>query len=102
VPIHVSQRDRTYNSALALKEWCIQSGNTLASFNLLSAGPHARRSYMLFRRALGPKMAIGIVSLKSVDDETMNWWQTSAGVRNVIGECLAYLYAALIFHPSAR
>ncbi|MGO8699337.1 MAG: YdcF family protein [Limisphaerales bacterium] len=99
VPSHVSQRDRTYNSALALKEWCSQNGNTLASFNLLSEGPHARRSYMLFQRALGPKTEIGIIALKSVDDERMNWWQTSAGFRSVTGECVAYLYAAIIFHP---
>jgi hypothetical protein len=99
VPSHVSQRDRTYNSALALKEWCRQSGNTLVSFNLLSTGPHARRSYMLFRRALGPKTEIGIIALKSVDDETKHWWQTSAGVREVLSESISYLYALIIFHP---
>jgi hypothetical protein len=28
-----------------------------------------------------------------------HWWKTSAGVRGVIGEGLAYLYARLLFHP---
>jgi uncharacterized SAM-binding protein YcdF (DUF218 family) len=102
VPCHVNQRERTYNAALALRQWCDQKGNTLVSFNLLTEGAHARRSYMLFQRALGPRMEIGIIPLKSINMEARQWWQSSAGIKGVIAETSAYLYAAIIFHPPAR
>jgi hypothetical protein len=99
VPSHINQRDRTYNAALALKQWCGQTGNALISFNLLTEGPHARRSHMLFKRAFGPKIEIGIIPLKPANVETMPWWQTSSGFRAVMSESFAFLYAALVFHP---
>jgi hypothetical protein len=57
---------------------------------------------MLFKRAFGPKTEIGVITLKTADDETTKWWQTSAGVRDIMDESIAYLYAALIFHPLAQ
>lgn len=101
VPNH-SQRDRTFNSALALKDWCGRNGTTLGSFNLITEGPHARRSFMLFRRVFGPKTEIGVVALKPVPDQAMKWWKTSAGFREVTDELIAYLYAAIVFRPPAQ
>ncbi|HEY3855703.1 MAG TPA: YdcF family protein [Verrucomicrobiae bacterium] len=101
VPSHELRRDRTYNSALALREWSKQHGNSLVSFNLITEGPHARRSRLLFKRALGPKIEFGVISMDPVVDETTGWWQSSAGIREVYFECIAYSYVALFFHPPA-
>jgi hypothetical protein len=42
---------------------------------------------------------VGIVALQPRDYDTTRWWVSSAGVRDIISEAVAYLYARLIFSP---
>lgn len=97
VPAPLTTRDRTWESALALKAWLLQGGETPGSADLYSVGPHARRSVLLFRRALGPRVALGVVSLAPQDYNPRKWWTSSNGVRSVIFECLAFFYARFLF-----
>lgn len=99
VPSRVLSRDRTYSSALALKEWCAANGVSLTGINIVTADVHARRTRLLFQKALGPAVEVGIISIPQPDYDARRWWRYSQGVRVVIGECIAYLYARLFFHP---
>jgi uncharacterized SAM-binding protein YcdF (DUF218 family) len=99
VPSRVLSRDRTYSSALALKEWCAENGVSLTGINIVTADVHARRTRLLFQKALGPGVEVGIISIPQPDYDARRWWRYSQGVRVVIGECIAYLYARLFFHP---
>lgn len=99
VPAPLVRRDRTYASALVLKKW-LQEHNALpAEFNLISMRPHARRSRLLFEKAFGPEVRVGIISLENQDYDPRHWWKSSQGVRTVTGEVIAYVYARLLFHP---
>ena len=95
VPSRVLSRDRTYNSALALKEWCTANGVPLRRINVVTADVHARRTRLLFQKALGPDVEVGIISVPHPDYDARRWWHYSQGVRAVIGECIAYVYARL-------
>ncbi|MEO6245603.1 MAG: ElyC/SanA/YdcF family protein [Opitutaceae bacterium] len=99
VPSRVSARDRTYGSAVALREWCEQNQVPLTAVNVLTVDVHARRSRLLFQMALGPKVKVGIISVPNVDYDAARWWRYSEGVRAVIGESIAYAYVRFLFFP---
>jgi uncharacterized SAM-binding protein YcdF (DUF218 family) len=100
VPSHVAGRDRTYSSAVALRDWFREHGITVRSINVLTEDAHARRTQLLFQKAFGSDVAIGIISVPDPDYDAKRWWRYSEGVREVLGESIAYLYARIFFHPS--
>ena len=93
------RKDSTYASAVALKNWLRESGLSVKAVNICSMGPHARRTRLLFEKALGQDINVGIIAFDSQEYDTKAWWKTSKGVRTVIGETIAYLYARLFFFP---
>jgi uncharacterized SAM-binding protein YcdF (DUF218 family) len=99
VPSRVLARDRTYSSALALKAWCVENKIPLTRINVLTADVHARRTRLLFEKALGPGVEVGIIAVPHPDYDARRWWAYSQGVRVVLGECIAYVYARVFFHP---
>lgn len=101
VPACYSSVNRTYASALAFKEWIDSSGCRISRFTLLSESTHTRRSLLLFRRALGKKYSIGSIAIVSKNYQPRFWWRSSNGVRAVLDETVAYLYA-LLFHSFAE
>ncbi len=98
VPALPGSRDRTYFSSLALGEWFQRHGRTAKAINIVSLGPHARRTRLLFSRALGPAVAVGVIAIEDRDYDPKRWWKTSAGVRSLVDETVAYLYARFLFY----
>lgn len=104
-PVHAVPRprvtqDRTYTSGLALRKWLVDTGRTHARLDIVSTGPHSRRSLMLFSLALGDIAEAGIHALKPQGYDPERWWATSSGVRAMIGELLAFGYAKFMFYPN--
>jgi hypothetical protein len=95
------RRDRTYASALALKDWLAARGELPMALNVLTVGPHARRSRLLYEMAFGEDCQIGVIAVEPEDFDPDRWWAYSAGVRGILGETTAYLYARLLFRVSA-
>jgi hypothetical protein len=94
-----AQRDRTYAAAIALKQQLTALQLDEKNIHLLTVGPHGRRSRLLYKKALGPNYTIGITCLEDPTYNAANWWHSSNGVRTVISESIAYLYALFFFHP---
>ena len=46
-------------------------------------------------------MTVGIIAVSNADYNPKQWWRYSDGVREVIGESIAYIYAKFFFYPSA-
>lgn len=99
VPSRIIGRDRTYNSALALREWCLEHGLLGNRINVLTEDAHARRTRLLYQKAFGPDVAVGIISVSNPDYDSKHWWSYSEGVREVFSESVAYVYAKFFFHP---
>jgi len=95
VPAPMVRVDRTYASAVALKNWLDQHGAAETNFNIISFGPHSRRSRLLFEKALGRSCRVGVTTIENEDYDGRRWWKSSAGVRAVIDEMIAYWYARL-------
>lgn len=100
VPAPGVRQDRTYASAVALKQRLRERGVTPKNLHVLSVGPHARRTWLLFGKAFGDEVPIGITALDEQEYDPQRWWRTSAGVRAVIDELVAYAYARLFFWPN--
>jgi hypothetical protein len=92
------RKDRTYYAALALQKQLSEEGFEKASIDVVSLDVHARRSWLVFEKVF-PSVNVGIIAIMSKSYEPSQWWSSSAGVRSVIPELIAYLYARLIFNP---
>jgi hypothetical protein len=93
------KKDRTYLSAVALRQAFITYNIEDTDLHLITTGPHGRRSRMLFQKALGPDYSIGITCLEEASYNADDWYTSSEGVRSVLSELIAYTYAKLFFHP---
>lgn len=99
VPSHVMDRDRTYSSALALRDWLRKQNISVQRINVLTEDAHARRTWLLFQEAFGKDVQVGIISAPNPSYDASHWWRYSEGVRDMIGEGLAYSYAKFFFWP---
>lgn len=93
-------RDRTYNTGLLLRNYLKNNNLNLDKVNVYTLGCHARRSRILFQRAVGKTVEIGIIAAEDQSYNPKKWWTTSKGFRTVLNETLAYLYVRLVFHPN--
>jgi len=94
LPVLRVDRDRTQTAALIFKQWLSTNHSDLQAINLYSLGPHARRSWLLFKQVL-PEMQIGIIAGVPREYPPSYWWKYSAGVRWVLSEAIGYGYACL-------
>jgi uncharacterized SAM-binding protein YcdF (DUF218 family) len=102
VPSQYVKQDRTYSAARALDRWFDEQRNRPDRMNLMTMGAHARRSRLLFRKALGPNPKVGVIAVPPLSYDGRRWWESSEGVRTVTDEAFAYCYAAVFFHPDRR
>lgn len=100
VPSRVMDRDRTYSSAVALRNWFREHNMPVHSINVVTEDLHARRTRLLFQKALGYDAAVGIIAVSNPDYDSRHWWRYSAGVKDVVSEAASYMYARLLFYPS--
>jgi uncharacterized SAM-binding protein YcdF (DUF218 family) len=100
VPCRVMDRDRTYGSAIALRNWFRDHDMTVSGIDVVTEDVHARRTRLLFEKALGKDVQVGIIAVPNVDYPANRWWHYSQGLKDVISEFAAYLYARVLFFPS--
>jgi uncharacterized SAM-binding protein YcdF (DUF218 family) len=97
VPSRVMDRDRTYGSAVVLRNWFREHNMPVRSINIVTEDVHARRTCLLFQKALGHNVAVGVIAVTNPDYDASHWWRYSEGVKDVFAESIAYIYARLLF-----
>lgn len=97
VPAADVYRDRTFTSAIALRDWLQKQGQMPAKINLVSLGAHARRSRLLFNKVFGRDVKVGIIALPDRSYDAKHWWRSSQGFRVVTDEFIGYIYVRFIF-----
>ena len=104
IPVMITiypRKDRTYYKAIKIKERLNKMGFLQASIDVVSHGVHARRSWILYEKAF-PLVDVGVIAIKPSNYDNSRWWIYSQGVRKVISESIAYLYARFIFSPPSN
>lgn len=99
VPAPPSAQERTFLSAVMLRKSAQKSGLKLDTINLFSSGAHARRSRLLFRMALGPKVKVGVLSAKPENYNPKAWWRTSEGVESIFFQSIGLVWVKCCFWP---
>jgi len=100
VPSLDVKADRTFASAREVKKWIDRSAMSITAVNVISLGPHSRRTRLLYTKAFGDggkKVGVGIESYPDPTYDARQWWKTSKGFRTVSDEFIAYMYARFIF-----
>jgi uncharacterized SAM-binding protein YcdF (DUF218 family) len=85
IPARVVGRDRTYSSAMALRDWFHERNMCVHSINVVTQDAHARRIRLLFQQALDKQVTVGIISVPNPDYDPKHWWRYSEGVREIFG-----------------
>jgi hypothetical protein len=102
VPCWEERKDRTFYSALAVKHWSETNGIALRRIDVVSAGPHSRRSRLLYQKAFAGTVRVGIIAARESEFDLDHWWNSSEGVREMLGEAIAYIYARIFFRVPAE
>jgi uncharacterized SAM-binding protein YcdF (DUF218 family) len=102
LPAPASAQDRTYLSAVMVRDWGERTDTALEAIDLVSAGVHARRSRWLYRMALGSAVEVGVYAARPTEFDAVRWWTSSAGVKLTLGEVLGLAWTACCFWPAAH
>ena len=101
LPAPPTAQDRTFASAVVVRDWAARSGTALRAIDLFSAGVHAHRSRLVYRLAFGPDVEIGVLAAAPEGYDPARWWTTSAGAKAVLGEVVSVGWTHCCFWPSA-
>ncbi len=67
--------------------------NEFTSLNIYTFDVHTRRSWLIYKKIFAPEIKVGAIAYKSSEYSHRSWWRYSAGVRSILSEVIAYLYA---------
>ena len=101
LPAPASAQDRSYLSAVMVRDWAQRSGTRLDAVDLFSAGVHARRSWLVYRMALGDGVEVGVIAARPAGIDARHWWTSSEGAKTTIGEALSLAWTKCCFWPGA-
>lgn len=94
--------DRTYATAVAVRDWLAQQPEGLpAALNVLSESAHARRSRLLYQKAFGEAVRIGIIAAPREDVGADTWWKEPRARGFTLAQIAKYIYARLFFWPES-
>jgi hypothetical protein len=102
VPAPATAQDRTYASAVWLRDWAARERVALDAFDLYSLGAHARRSRMLYRLAFGDAARVGVIAGQPSKSDPRRWWTTSDGAKAVWLESASVVWTWCCFRPPPR
>ena len=99
LPTPESAQNRTFLSAVIVRDWLQKQNIKTKQINIYSQGVHARRTKALYQMAFGEKYKIGINAAKTKVYKLDNWWKSSAGAKAVIIETIGLIWVKCCFYP---
>jgi hypothetical protein len=99
VPAPASAQDRSYLSAVMVREWAAGHGIALGAVDLYSAGVHARRSWLVYRMALGEGVEVGVLAAEPIGFDARRWWTNSIAAKMTLGEVISLAWTKCCFWP---
>ena len=89
-----SERQRTFESAVAVRRALQTKGIHPKALNVFTWGPHARRSRLVFAKVETPEINVGAVSWTPAAYDTGPWWRSSDRAKELLAETAGYIYEA--------
>jgi hypothetical protein len=97
-----SAQNRTFLSAVMVREWFDLQNKMLDSLDVFTEGVHARRTRVLYQLAFGDKVEIGVYASSPENYNLDTWWQTSSGAKSVITEVVGMIWVTCCFNPGEQ
>lgn len=97
IPVLSSKVSRTYSCARAFREWYTGSDYNNKPVNILSLGPHTRRTWMIYKKVLGKDNDVGIILVNDKNFNKKNWWKSLTGIKDTIYEMAGCIYILIVF-----
>lgn len=92
VPVNPAAH-RTFATAVAVQKWLAGSQLSAKSVDVFTAGVHARKSWILFRYALGDEYRVGVIAGPEHSYNSRRWMLSARGVRIVARNIFGYAYS---------
>ena len=102
VPAPATKQDRSYASAVWVRDWAQQRAVPVEAIDVYSLGAHARRTRMIYRQAFGEGTRVGIIAGAPHETDIVHWWRTSEAAKQVLGETLSLAWTQCCFWPAPR
>lgn len=99
VPAPKTAQDRTFASAVWVRDWAADRGVAMEAFDVVSSSVHARRTRLLYRMAFGPETRIGVLSTSPASYDEQRWWTSSPAFKDLFGEILGLAWTKCCFWP---
>ena len=98
LPTPESAQNRTFLSAVIVRDWLQKQNIKTKQINIYSQGVHARRTKALYQMAFGDQYNIGINAAKTIEYTLDNWWKSSTGAKAVITETIGLIWVKCCFY----
>ncbi|MBM4207641.1 MAG: YdcF family protein [Gammaproteobacteria bacterium] len=95
LPVPEVEAHQTYTCALTVRKWLNEKNLKPTAINVFSLGTHARKSLVLFEKALGQSVKVGVYAGTEDTFVPERWLTTSRGIYVVTRKAMGYLYAVL-------
>lgn len=95
-PAEKVYRNRTYVSAVSVRDLLAARKLNIIGVNIVSVGPHARRSWVVYSKVLQAECPVGIIALPPQDYDARRWWASSDGVKTTLTEALGWIYEVVL------
>ena len=82
-------------SAQAVAQWFGNHQRKYKSVNLISMGVHAKRSHLVFEKALPSYLSLGVMAINHPGYNPEKWWRSSTGIAAVAKETIGYIYFSI-------
>lgn len=94
-PPRIVDRQRTYSSAVAVKEALATYHLQAKSINVFTYGAHARRSKLVYEKAYGPETEIGVIAWEPSYYASTQWWHSSERAIEFMIQTVGFFYEFL-------
>ena len=102
IPASHSAQDRTFLSAVMVRDWYTNQDIRVESLDIFTSSVHSRRSRDLFQLAFGAESRIGVYAATPEGYELDRWWKSSAAIKKIISELLGWMFVQCCFDPGKR
>ena len=95
-PIREVEHERTFKSAVAAWRALNQRGMHPEAINVLTSGPHARRSRLVYAKVYSPATQVGVIAWAPSDYKAEPWWRSSGRTKCFLKEIVGYPFEVLL------
>jgi DUF218 domain len=95
-PIREVEHRRTFKFAVATWLALQKRGIHPEAINVLTLGPHARRSRLVYAKVWAPSAQVGVIAWEPPNYQTEPWWRSSGRTKCLLKEVVGYPFEVLL------